>query len=154
MGSKKTTTNTNQQYSNSYSYMTPPITAEMQDVLRTAREPLTPDPSIFHRFAAMKDDVIRSYDDPFGSATSPAVREKAQRSQLFKIDAERDKAFREDYANNRQAKFGQQLAAASLTTPNLVQIGGNSSGTQQTIQPSNILGSIIGGAATVGSAAL
>lgn len=155
MGSKKTKTTSNQQYSNTYGYMNTPVTHEMQHVLDMANQPLQAriDPSIFHRYAEMGAELERSYMDPFGAATSPAVREKALRAQKLKLGADRDKALRESYDDRSGEQFARAMAAASLTAPQLVQTGGNASGAQQTSQPFN-WGSVIGGAATVGAAAL
>lgn len=155
MGSKKTKTTTNQQFNSTYGYMNSPITPEMQAVIDSSKEKLQArvDPSIFQRYAQMKDDVVRSYADPFGAATSPDARAKAQRSQMFRIDSARDKALRESYDDRSGEQFARQMAAASLTAPQLVQTGGSSSGQQVTSQPFN-WGSLIGGAATVGAAAL
>lgn len=150
---KKTKTTSNQQYSNNYGYMNTPINAQMQAVIDASTKKDQVDPSIMHRYAEMGEDLKRSYMDPFGAATSPDVREKAQRSGLMKLGAQRDKAMREGYNEIQGLQFGRQMAAASLTAPQLVQTGGNASGTQTTKEPFN-WGSLISGAATVGAAAL
>jgi hypothetical protein len=156
MGKKKTETKQNQSFSNSYGFMNTPVTPQMQAVIDASNEKLQSrvDPSIFHRYASMKDDVERSYNDPFGAATSADVREKAKRSQMFKVDLERDKAIRESYDDRSGEQFARQMAAASLTMPQMVQTGGNSNGTQTTTQGGGMAGQIIGGALGVGAAAL
>lgn len=136
--------------------MNTPINAQMQNVIDMANQPLEArvDPSIMHRYASMGDKLERSYLDPFGPQTSNDARFKAIKSARLKLGAERDKAMRESYDDRSGEQFGRAMAAASLTAPQLVQTGGTASGTQQTVQPSNIWGNIISGAATVGSAAL
>lgn len=154
MSKKKTETKSNQQFTNSYGFMNTPITAEMQSVIDASKEPTQVDPSIGNRYATMKEDVVRSYDDPFGAATSPDTRHKAQLSRMLTLDRDRDKSMREGYHDASQTGFMKKTAAAALTMPQMVQTGGSSSGTQNTVQSGNfwanampIMTSVAGGAA-------
>lgn len=132
--SKTSTTSTgsqSSQYSNQFGWAEAPINAQMQRVIDDANAPAHADPSTMHRFAAAEEQLDRSYNDPFGAATSPDVREKAQRSGHLTLTRERDKAMREGEFEANQVKFGQRLAAAGLTQQQLINTGGTSSGSQQ-----------------------
>ena len=136
--------------------MNTPITPEMQAVIDASKEPTAIDPSIGNRYAQMKEQVVRSYDDPFGAATSPDTRHKAQLSRMLTIDQQRDMAMREAYHDASQTGFAKKTAAAALTMPQMVQTGGSSSGTQNTVQSGNFWANampIVGGIASGATAA-
>ena len=153
MSKKKTETKQNQQYSNTYGWMNTPINAQMQNVIDMANQPLQSkiDPSIQHRYAAMGEELERSYLDPFGPATSPDVRAKALRAAKLKLGAEADKAKRESFDDRSGEQFMRSVTAASMTAPQLVSTGGSSSGTSNTVQSGNFWANampIIGGVAS------
>ncbi len=129
-----TKTTSNQAFTSSYDWRSAPVNAQMQDVIDMARRPVSVDPSTFHRYASMEEDVRRSTDDPFGPGTSADVRQKSQLSRILNVRRDRDKAMREGYADAENTSFARKSAAAAMTMPQMVQTGGTSSGTQNTVQ--------------------
>lgn len=150
---KKTQSSSNQQFTNTYGWQSAPISSEMQGVIDMANQPVAADPSIQHRYASMEEDVRRSTQDPFGAATSPDVRAKSQLSRILTVQRDRDKAMREGELDRQNLQFGRKTAAAALTMPQLVQTGGNSSGTQNTTQSGGFWASVVPGVASGAMAA-
>lgn len=145
MGKKKTST---QQQTNTYQQITPQNTADMTAV--RDHKPQA-DPSIPHAFGRAKANLQGSFNNPLGAATTPAVREATLRAGEQELDQAQGQAERESFNDVNQQELQKKLALAGLTAPRIVQSG--SSGTS-TVPTPGIGESIIGGAASVGSAAL
>lgn len=111
---------------------------------------VTEDPSIGHRFAMLKENVGNTFHNPLGAYTTADVRDKQVRSTERAIDQEEGAAKRASVYDANQQNNARKLALAGLTAPQLVQTGGT--GTSQ--QSGGLAQALIGGAASVGSAAL
>lgn len=109
----------------------------MQGVIDMANAPVGTDPASMGRWAGAEEAVVRSNADPFGPGTSPDVRAKAQLSRILDIKKQRDQAMRGDYHDSQNMKFAQKTTAAAMTMPQMVQTGGSSHGTSNTVQGQN-----------------
>jgi hypothetical protein len=152
IGKKKTTTQ--QQQTNTYQYLTPPTTpavTELQGMVQKGSDPSIP----FH-FAQQREDLANSYMNPLGAATSPAVRDAANRVAGQRLGMAEQEAIKASNFNANNQAFGQQSTIAGLTSPQLVQTGGTSSGTQTQSGGfwSGLLMQGINAGASVGAAAL
>jgi|SRR5580765_1835104 len=144
-----TDTKSSQQFSSQYAWNTPPINAQTQSVIDAANAPVEADPATIGRYGAMEETVRHQTNDPFGAATSPDVRAKSQLSRILSIQRDRDQAMRADRHDAQASSFARKTAAAALTTPQLTQTGGTSSGTQNTTQNPGWLNTTV----AIGSAA-
>jgi hypothetical protein len=149
--------NTNQQTQgivrNDYGWMTAPETADTA-TLRSMVAPITPDPSIPYAFAAQRQRLGNSFNNPLGAYTSPAVRDAVGRSAGKALGMEERVASELSRRAAQETAFGQQAHIAQMTDPRLVQTGGSSTGsmvgnTTQSYNPG--IGSYIGAAAGVGA---
>jgi hypothetical protein len=107
-----------------------------------------PDPSIRYAMATGREDLNNSYANPLGAATSPAVRDAANRVAGQRYGMLENQAIQESNFNNNAANFGRQATVAGLTAPQLVQSGGTST------QSTPLLPSILSAAAGIGGSAM
>lgn len=149
MKGPKTTTTQQQSYSgtNSYGYMTPPETADVQK-LRDFK--FTADPRIGYAFGSAKNKIANSFNNPIGGVYSPQIRDAILRSQYAQLAQGESQAQSEAGQSLQGQQWGQQAAIAGLTSPRLVQTGssGTSSGQNVTQQQPDIMGQILSGAST------
>jgi hypothetical protein len=150
MSKKKQEQKSTQTSSASYGWEKSPITPEMQGVIDMSNQPAQINPAIQGAFGGIENEIKGSYNDPMGSYTTNAVREKSLRSNLMQMGTEKAKAMNEGYFDANQRKFGEKVTAAGMTAPQLVQTGSTSSGSQVTQQGggfwSQVLPTVISGA--------
>lgn len=115
-----------QSYQSTYNWERPPITPEVQNVIDEANSPAQIDPSIAGIYGNISNQILNSYNDPFGAKTTQAVREKSLRSNLLKVGTERAKAQNQAYWDAKNTGFSRKVTAAGMTAPQLVQTGGSS----------------------------
>lgn len=101
----------------------------MQGAIDMANEPISVNPAIQGHFGNVENQIRNSYNDPFGAASTPAVREKSLRSNLMQLGAEKGKALNEGYFDGRGQKFGEKMTVAGMTAPQLTTTGGTTNGT-------------------------
>lgn len=147
MGSKKTTTT--QQSANTYGQYTPTDTADIS-AFRAWNPQI--DPGLASQYGNAKNQFKQSFINPLGGYASPQVRDAQMRTGMRNLNQDEAQAFRSGYYDVNALKGAQLGSLAGLTAPKVVSTGGSSSGT--VTQPSDLLGNILGGAATVGSAAI
>lgn len=149
MKGPKATTTTQQSYSgtNSYGFMTPP---ETEDVKALRSFEFTRDPRIGYAFGNAKNKTANSFNNPIGGVYSPQMRDAILRSKYQELAQAESQSHSEANQALQGQQFGQRAAVASMSSPRLVQTGssGTSSGTNVQQQQPDILGSILGGAAT------
>lgn len=168
MSSRQTTTtqgtqqqsgNQSQDFSNRYGWEQTPDSADIT-ALRGYREQI--DPSIGAQHSRRSTNLRNSFQNPLGAHTTPAMRDAMLRSGEGELEQDYGQAQRQGYSD-AQGRTGQRLAGlASLTAPTMVQTGGTSSGTYsgsgsntgETSQTTPMLPQILGGAASIGAAAL
>jgi hypothetical protein len=141
MSSKKKSTQTN-----TYGWQTPPSTPATQQLQSMVQQ--GPDPSIRYAMATGRENLENSYQNPLGAATSPAVRDAANRVAGQRYGMLENQAIQESNFNNNQANFGRQSVVAGLQQPQLVQTGG------QTVQSQPLLPSLLSAGASLGGSAL
>jgi hypothetical protein len=145
MGSKKkqettqsgTTTNTN-----TFGQIHPEDTPDVERFRSWQPEA---DPSIPYRFARARQDISSTRSNPYGSYTTPAVREAAQRTAYGNLQQQEGQAMQEGQADVNQQRGTQLGALASLTSPHIVQTGssGTSSGNSTQTQSGGLLGDLL-----------
>lgn len=140
MGSKKTSTT-----ENAYDWKFTPDTADIS-ALRGFQPQA--DPSTPYRFGRQRQDFLRTFQNPMGSYTTPELREQMQRGGLESIGQQEQQAMRENQYDLNRINLAKHEGLAQLTSPRLVQ----TKGTSIEKGGGGLLGSIIGGAATIGSA--
>jgi hypothetical protein len=145
MGGRKTTSTTNTE--NTYDWMKIPSTPELEAFKSFE---IQDDPSAPFLFAGQRRDLLNTYQNPYGSYTTPEMREQMTRAGLAEIGQNEAQAFRERNFDKNRMKLGQLQAAMAYSRPELVQTKGTSTTTQK--QSGGWLGSLLQGAATVGSA--
>ena len=123
MGKRKQTT----QQSNSFSYFTPPPTA---DVTALREMKVTADTSIPFNYAKQREEMQNSYRAPLGSYTSPAVQEALQRSAGRALAQDEAQAQMNSQAQADNINFGRQATIAGMTAPQFAQTGGTQTQTQ------------------------
>lgn len=128
------------------------------------------DPAIGAQHSRRQTNLRSSYQNPLGQYTTPAMRDAALRSQEGELEQDYGQAQRNAYGD-QQGRRGQRLAGlAALTAPVQQQTGstgtttessstsgdysGSGSNTGSSSQSTPLLPSILGGAASVGAAAL
>lgn len=139
--------------------MTPPETA---DVTNLRDFEFTADPRVGYSFARTRRNVADSYSNPYGSYTTPALRDAMLRSQLEDIGQQEAQALSEENYARQGLQYAQRADVANMTQPRMVQTGGSGtssgtssgSGTSNVQQSGGALGSIIGGGSNVGAALL
>lgn len=153
--------NQQQNFTNQYGFEQMPDSEDIK-ALRGYKEQI--DPSIAHSYSRRQTNLKNSFNNPLGQYTTPAMRDATQRSHEGELEQEYGQAQRQGYSD-MQGRTGQRLAGlAGLTAPTMVQTGGSSSGsgtysgtgssTGSTTQSEPLLPSLLGGAASVGAAAL
>ena len=151
--------NQNQAYSgtNTYGWMTPPDTA---DIEAQRNFQFTADPRVPYTFAKTRSNLAESYNNPAGAYSTPALRDAALRASYEDIGQQEGQALREENYARQGLEYAKRADVASMTQPRLVQESqsgtssgtNNSSGTSVTSQ--GMLPSIIQGGSAVGSALL
>jgi len=146
MSSKK-----KQETKNTYEYMAPPVTQELttaKNVSADLRGQINP--RIRAQFAGARQEVDDQFVNPMGQFTTQAVRDATKRAGKQSLSQQENQALNEaDYMTNA-TDFERQMALAGITTPSLVQTGG----TTTTTESGGVLKSILGGAMSIGGAAL
>ncbi len=146
MGKKKTVT----EQKNTYEHIAPVMTPEKQKVLDF--KAATTDPTIPFHYAAQRQELENSYNNPNGSYTTPAVREALQRSAGQRLGMDEASAIQASQFNADNTNYNRALNASSLTDPQLVQSGGTSTQTQSGGFWGDLAKSLIGNAAQAGMA--
>jgi len=108
------------------------------------------DPRIRATFAGARADLKDSFLNPMGAYTTPAIRDATMRNGNAQLAQQEAQALSEADFTANGSEFDRLLALSQLTAPKLVQTGGSSTATQS----GGIAQGIIGGAASIGSAAL
>lgn len=145
MGKKKTEVKTE----NTYDYKAPPITPEVQ-ALKEFKA--TTDPTIPFHYAARRQELENSYQQPIGSYTTPAVREAANRSAGQALDMEQAAATQASQFNADNTNYGRNVTVAQMTSPQLIQTGGTQTQSQSGGFWGDLAKSLIGNAAQAGLA--
>lgn len=140
---------------NTYGWMTPPDTADLQ-AMRGFQ--FQADPRVPYAFSRARQNVGATYDSPTSGFMPPSLRDAAMRSQYEDIGQQEGQALREENYARQGLEYARTADVASMTQPRLVneRSSGTSSGTSNsnTNQSQGALGSAIGGASTVGAALL
>jgi len=108
------------------------------------------DPSIPYSYAQRREDYNNTFQNPLGAATSPAVRDAANRVGGMRMSQDENNAIQTSNYRNNQAGFDRQATVAGLTAPQYAQTGSTGSSTQSSFNPM----SIIGAGASLGSMAM
>jgi hypothetical protein len=147
MGKKKSTV----EQKNTYTQIAPVRTAEV-DALSKMKA--VADPSIPFAYGKMRQAQADSFNNPLGSATTPAVREASARATNQSLAQMEAQAQEESQFNADNANFGRQATVAGFTQPQTVQSGGTQTTTQQGGFWGGLLQSAIGAGSNVGAAAM
>lgn len=168
MSSRQTTTtqgtqqqsgNQSQDFTNRYGWEQNPGSADIHE-LRGYNEEI--DPSIDASYARRQSNLKSRFMNPLGQYTTPAMKDAIQQSQEGEMEQDYGQARRQAW-NDKQQRTGQRLAGlAALTAPTMVHEGGHTEGTYsgsgsntgETSQTTPMLPQILGGAASIGAAAL
>lgn len=131
-GAKTTTTQTGTQSgtqsgasTNTFGYMQPPDTPDIQGLRGFEFQS---DPSSPYRTARAHESLHNSYLNPYGAYTTPAIRDAALRTGDMNINQQAGQQSAEDNYNLQGQRYGQRLALAGMTAPQMVQTGGSYSG--------------------------
>ncbi len=153
LGKKKTVQQTQQTQANTYGYVDTPVTPQIQAVVDMKA---STDPTIPYRYAAQRQQLADSYNNPFGAATSPAVRDAAARVTNQRLAMDEGQATAESQYNADQQNYARALTGAQLTAPKFVQTGGTTNGTSTQTQSGGFLGDLalglVGGASSAATA--
>ena len=113
------------------------------------------DPGVAAGFASARRGISDTLDNPLGAYTTPAVREATERAAYGDLAQQEGAATNQASYQNQGLDLARKEDLAQMTAPRIVQSGGSSSGyNTQLVQQPSILNSAIGGAASVGAAAL
>lgn len=176
---QSTTQNTNQsssgssqgQYANRnfYGEYTPSDTADIQAFRGWSPQI---DPGLSHQYGNAKENLRKSLISPTGGYRTAAMDDAIFRTGERQLNQDQAQAFRGGQYDVNQIRSGQLGSLAALTRPSLIQTGsagassgtsqgqsqgtmtGNMSGTGTVQQSGGLFGDLLGGAATIGSAAL
>jgi hypothetical protein len=110
---------------NTYGWMDTPDSADIK-----AYRDWTPqmDQSISYGAGNAKNQLEKSFNNPLGGYTTPAMRDAALRSGNRQIDQDASQAFRVGQQDVNQQRGGQLGTLAGMTAPRLVQTGGSGTG--------------------------
>lgn len=136
---KRTTRQTN-----TYQYLPPPETADTA-ALRNMKA--TTDPTIPFRAAKQRQAVSQSYQNPFGSATSPATMEAMGRATNQAMDQQEAAETAASQFQADQTNFQRQAMLAQMTAPRLVQTGGTQTQSSDWLSVLGAFGAQLGQAA-------
>lgn len=151
-GSKQKTNQTqNTSFNNTSTYGYQPG-AESEDINNLRDFQFTKDPGIGYAFSHAKQDLKGSYNNPIGGLYSANMRDSQIRAGLATLGQQEAQANSEAGQQLQGQQFGQKAAVASMTAPRLTQVSSSGSGTGAaqgvTQQSPDILGALIGGAAS------
>ena len=135
------------QTTNTYGFQQAPMTPAVEAVKNFQFQA---DPSIGYQYGAQRQRINEGLDDPLGPYTTPEMREMSRRNQLGSLDQSQAQALAEEAQRMNLLQDGQTTDYANFMKPQMVQTGGTT--TQQ--QQGGVLGSVLGGAAQIGSAFL
>lgn len=108
----------------------------------------TTDPTIPFRAAKQRQAMTQSYQNPFGSASTPATMEAMGRATNQAMDQQEAAETAASQFQADQSNFARQATIAGMTAPRLVQTGGTQT------QSGDVLSGILNAGAQLGSAAL
>lgn len=145
----KQTQQQNQSYNNTTSYAYQPGASSPDiDSLRNATFDV--DPSIASNFAAARNRIANTFNNPIGGDYTPAMRDAILRSSYRDLGQQQAETHSQAYNQNQGARFGQRATVASMTAPKLVSTGssgtGAASGTTTMVQPFDWAGLATGAA--------
>lgn len=145
----KQTQQQNQSYNNTTSYAYQPG-ASSGDIDSLRDFNFDVDPSIASSFAATRNRIANTFNNPIGGDYTPAMRDAILRSSYRDLGQQQAETHSQAYNQNQGARFGQRATVASMTAPKLVSTGssgtGAASGTTTMSQP--MWPDLVAGAAT------
>jgi hypothetical protein len=149
MGGSKTRTNQSTSFNNTNAYGWQP-TPETPGSNAVRDFTFNADPHIGYSYSHARQDLTDSYKNPIGGFYSPNMRDSQLRAGLSTLAQQEAEAQSEANQQLQGQRFGQAVTYASLTAPRLTQTGSSGTGSQQgvTQQSPDILGPLIGGAAS------
>ena len=154
---QQTTHTQNQAYNNTntYDWMTPPDTADIE-AMRGFQ--FTADPRVPFTYAKARQNIGETYANPLGAYSTAGLRDAQTRASYEDLAQQEGQALREENYSRQGLEYAKRADVASMTQPRLTQTGGSgtSSGTAQgnTVQQNSLLPSVVQGASAMGGALL